>query len=87
MKTSFVEKEAEKPKKRSESNISPEKPSASGKSGAVQSKLRLVKQDKMRNTGSPVPMSQFRNGMVCIDGNEINPFQFSQNKPFHTFID
>lgn len=74
MKTSFVEKEAEKPKKTSKSNSSLEQPSTSGKTGSVGSKLRLVKQDKQRNTGSPVPMSQFRNGKVCIAGNEFNQF-------------
>lgn len=81
MKTSFVETEAKQPKQRSESksrdtslksnHLSPEKPSISGKTGAAGSKLRLLKQDKARNTGSPVPMSQIRNGKVCIDGKEI----------------
>lgn len=92
MKTSFVEKEAEKSKKKAESSsrdtsfksnhFSPEKPSTSAKTTVVGSKLRLVKQDTVRNTGSPVLMSQIRNGKVCV----LNTFNCIAMQPFFHFF-
>lgn len=98
MKKSFVDTEegAEKPKKRSELNSrdtslksnhsSPEKPIQSNKTSAVGSKLRLLKNDKVRNTGSPVPMSQIRNGKVCIKQQmKLNHFSLYATNHFPSF--